>query len=414
MAGIEEQPEAFGFDIVARDPGSRARAGVLRTPHGPIHTPAFVTVGTAAAVKSLTPDEVRAVGGEVILANTYHLYLRPGDELVARFGGLHGFMRWDGPLMTDSGGFQVFSLGAALEHGVGKIVSIFPGETAHKPTKPVRPRLTKIDDDGVTFVSHIDGSRHRFTPERSIAIQQHLGADIILAFDECTSPLDSEAYTRRAMERTHRWAERSLAARTRLDQALFGIVQGGAYRPLREASAAVIGGLPFDGLAIGGSLGKSKDDMLAILDWTMPLLPADKPCHMLGIGDPLDFFACVERGLDTFDCVAPTRLARHGVLLTHAGRLTIKNARHREAAGPIEAGCGCPTCAAGYSRGYLRHLFVAGELLYYRLASLHNLHFTIRLVQGIRQSIVEGRYAAYRDAFLAGRQEQSGARAAEG
>ena len=395
------------FTIVARDTTSRARAGVMHTPHGDIQTPAFVTVGTQAAVKSVTPGEVRAVGGQVVLANTYHLYLRPGDELVARFGGLHGFMGWDGPMMTDSGGFQVFSLGAALEHGVGKMVSIFPGKDAGKPVKPVRPRLTKVDDDGVTFVSHIDGSRHRFTPERSIAIQQNLGADIILAFDECTSPLDTKEYTRRAMERTHRWAERSLAARSRTDQALFGIVQGGAHRDLREQSAAVIGGLPFDGLAVGGSLGKSKDDMIRILGWTMPLLPNHKPTHMLGIGDPLDFFPCIEHGLDTFDCVSPTRLARHGVLLTRAGRLTIKNARYRDDQSPIEAGCDCPACAH-HSRGYLRHLFIANELLYYRLASLHNLRFTTRLVDEIRQSIVEGRYQEYRDRFLAGWQGRVG------
>jgi tRNA-guanine transglycosylase len=398
-----------GFEIVARDPASRARAGVIHTPHGPIATPAFVTVGTAAAVKSLTPDEVRQVGGQVILANTYHLYLRPGDERVARFGGLQGFMGWDGPTMTDSGGFQVFSLGAALEHGVGKMVSIFPGADAARPSKPVRPRLTSIDDDGVTFTSFIDGSRHRFTPERSIVIQENLGADIILAFDECTSPLAGEHYTRLAMERTHRWAERCLAARSRTDQALFGIVQGGAYRDLREASAAVIGGLPFDGLAVGGSLGKSKDDMRRILAWTMPLLPTAKPVHMLGIGDPLDFFLCVEQGLDTFDCVSPTRLARHGVVLTRRGRLTIKNARYRDDQRPVEPGCDCPCCAR-YSRGYLRHLLIANELLYHRLASLHNLHFTIRLVDEIRASIVQGSYAAFRDAFLA---EWGGGRVAD-
>lgn len=404
---------SISFDVVARDSGSRARAGVIHTPHGAVPTPAFVTVGTAAAIKSLTPDEVRSVGGSIILANTYHLYLRPGDERVAHFGGLHGFMGWDGPLMTDSGGFQVFSLGAALEHGVGKMVSIFPGADATRPARPVRPRLTTIDEDGVMFTSFIDGSRHRFTPERSIAIQENLGADLILAFDECTSPLADEDYTRQAMERTHRWAERCLVARRRPDQALFGIVQGGAYQDLRERSAAVIGGLPFEGLAVGGSLGKSKDDMRQILAWTMPLLPPAKPVHMLGIGDPLDFFLCIEHGLDTFDCVSPTRLARHGVLLTRAGRLTIKNARFRDDDGPIEADCPCPTCAR-YSRGYLRHLLVAGELLYHRLASLHNLSFTIRLVDSIRAAIIAGRYAAFRDEFLAGWQPRGSAAATGG
>ncbi|MCC6629602.1 MAG: tRNA guanosine(34) transglycosylase Tgt [Chloroflexi bacterium] len=404
---------SISFDVVARDSGSRARAGVIHTPHGAVPTPAFVTVGTAAAVKSLTPDEVRSVGGSIILANTYHLYLRPGDERVAHFGGLHGFMGWDGPLMTDSGGFQVFSLGAALEHGVGKMVSIFPGADATRPARPVRPRLTTIDEDGVMFTSFIDGSRHRFTPERSIAIQENLGADLILAFDECTSPLAGEDYTRQAMERTHRWAERCLVARRRPDQALFGIIQGGAYRDLRERSAAVIGGMPFEGLAVGGSLGKSKNDMRQILAWTMPLLPPAKPVHMLGIGDPLDFFPCIEHGLDTFDCVSPTRLARHGVLLTRTGRLTIKNARYRDDDAPIEAGCHCPTCAR-YSRGYLRHLLVAGELLYHRLASLHNLAFTIRLVAGIRAAIIAGHYAAFRDDFLAGWQPRGAASAAGG
>jgi queuine tRNA-ribosyltransferase len=393
------------FNIEARLPGAGGRAGRLTLPHGVVETPAFMVVGTQATVKSLTPDEVRGLGAQIILGNAYHLYLRPGADVVAAFGGLHRFMGWDGPILTDSGGFQVFSLGFALEHGVGKIAKMFPGEDVHVPARSQRPKLNRIDDDGVTFTSHLDGATHRFTPELSIAIQERLGADVIVAFDECTSPLHDHAYTARALERTHRWAERCLAARTcHADQALFGIVQGGAYRDLREASARFFAGLPFPGYCIGGSLGKDKADMHAILEWTLPLLPEDRPRHLLGIGEPEDLFAAIERGIDLFDCVAPTRLARHGALYTADGRLSVKAARHALDHEPPEPGCPCYTCAR-FSRGYLRHLFAAGELLGPRLASIHNLHFIVNLVKRIRASILDGNFPSFKADFL-GRYQQ--------
>ncbi|HEY8598434.1 MAG TPA: tRNA guanosine(34) transglycosylase Tgt [Thermomicrobiales bacterium] len=390
----------LSFAIEARIPNAGGRAGTLTLPHGTVETPAFMVVGTQATIKSLTPEEVRGLGTQMILGNAYHLYLRPGAALVAEFGGLHKFMGWDGPILTDSGGFQVFSLGFALEHGVGKIAKIFPGEGSQAPKRAQRPKLTRIDDDGVTFTSHLDGSTHRFTPEVSIGIQQQLGADVIVAFDECTSPLHDHPYTARALDRTHRWADRCLAAWTRRDdQALFGIVQGGAYRDLRLQSAEFFASRPFPGYCIGGSLGKDKDDMRAILDWTLPILPEERPRHLLGIGEPEDFFSAIERGIDLFDCVAPTRLARHGALYTADGRLQIKAARYTHDQGPIEEGCGCYTCQR-FSRGYLRHLFHAGETLALRLASLHNLYFIVNLVRAIRASILDGTFATFRDSYL--------------
>jgi queuine tRNA-ribosyltransferase len=387
------------FEIVAAGPGP-ARVGRLLTPHGEVETPALVIVATQAAVKTLAPDEVRAAGTQIILANTYHLYLRPGPDLVARLGGLHRFMGWDGPMMTDSGGFQVFSLGFALEHGVGKVARMFPGLEVEAPRRAVKPRLVSIDEDGVTFTSHLDGSRHRLTPEKSIEIQEKLGADIILAFDECTSPLHDYAYTRQALERTHRWALRCLAARTRSDQALFGIVQGGAYRNLREASARFIASLPFEGYAIGGSLGRSKADMHRIIEWVIPHLPGDRPRHLLGIGEPEDLLAGIARGIDLFDCVAPTRLGRHGAAYTRQGRLNLRSAALKEDPDPIEADCDCYTCRR-FTRAYLRHLFNTGEMLGPRLATLHNIRFLQRLVEGARAAIRAGALNEYAAEFLA-------------
>ncbi len=397
----------IGFEVIKQAADSAARAGVLTLPHGTVETPVFMPVGTQATVKGLTPDDLEALGARILLANTYHLYLRPGPEIIARLGGLHRLMAWSRPILTDSGGYQVFSLGFGREHGVGKIAKIFPAEAPPAERKPPaapagrgHARLTRIDDDGVTFTSHIDGSTHRLTPERSIAIQEALGADVALAFDECTSPLAGYAYTRQALARTHRWAERCLAAHTRRDQALFGIVQGGEYRDLREESARFIGALPFDGVAIGGSLGQSKADMHRVLEWTVPLLPPAWPRHLLGIGEPEDLFAAIGRGIDMFDCVAPTRLGRHGVLYVPTGRLHIANAAYREDPAPVQADCTCYTCRH-FSRAYLRHLFVANEMLGPRLATIHNLHFLSALVRQIRQSILEDRFVAFQTTFLA-------------
>lgn len=380
------------FSVLGTSEQSRARRGKVHTPHGSILTPAFVPVGTQAAVKGVTPAELRETGAQAVLANTYHLYLRPGAELVAQAGGLHRFMAWDGPIFTDSGGYQVFSLGFGLAHGIGKQVGMFPDEPSEGlggPRQPgQRPKLTKVDDDGVGFTSHIDGSRHRLTPESSILIQEQLGADIILAFDEPTSPLHDERYTGRAMERTHRWAQRCLDARTRPDQALFGIVQGGAYGELRKASAAYIGGLPFDGFAVGGSLGRTKRDMEQVLRWSTPALPDSAPRHMLGIGEPEDIFTCVRHGMDTFDCVAPTRHARRGTLYTASGKLNIATARFRDDSQPVEPGCACYTCRE-FSRAYLCHLFRAKELLAYTLATIHNLHAILGLMARIRAALAQ-------------------------
>lgn len=410
-------PDAFGFEVTLRR--GRARLGVLTTPHGQVLTPAFVAVGTQATVKTVTPEAVIATGTQLVFANTYHLYLRPGADVVAEHGGLHRFMNFPRPILTDSGGFQVFSLGASLEHGVGKVASIFPGESARAP-KPAGKGLVKVREDGVEFRSHIDGSTHLFTPERSIALQRQLGADVVLAFDECTSPLHDEAYTAASMERTHRWAERSLEAFASSEplhgyrQALFGIVQGGAFRSLRERSAAFIASLPFDGIAVGGNLGQGHDEMNLVLEWTEPLLPLEKPRHLLGIGDVAGVFAAVERGMDTFDCVMPTRSARAGALLTLAPdeedrgakrgvnarhRINILNARFARDLRPVEEGCDCYTCAH-YTRAYLRHLFKADEQLGQQLATIHNLRFMARLMARIRDAIAADRLDVLRREVL--------------
>ncbi|MBV9896027.1 MAG: tRNA guanosine(34) transglycosylase Tgt [Chloroflexi bacterium] len=389
---------SFQFEIT--NVSGRARTGVLHTPHGSVETPFLCVVGTAGSVKGITPSELRDVGAGVLLANTYHLFLRPGAEVVQQLGGLHRFMGWNGPIVTDSGGFQVFSLGSGLEHGVGKQIGMFPEEGTPRKPRGQAARLVRVDDDGATFTSHIDGSRQRLTPEISIRVQEALGADIALAFDEPTSPLHEASYTRTAMERTHAWARRCLAARTRSDQALYGIVQGGAFVSLREESARLIGALPFDGVAVGGSLGKSKADMHSVLDWTMREVPEAWPRHLLGIGEPEDLLSCAARGVDQFDCVAPTRLGRHGNLYTHAGKLLITRPEFREDARVIEEGCGCYTCRTGFSRGYLRHLFAANELLAYTLASLHNLYFILTLMQRIRDAIRSDALAELTAEFL--------------
>jgi len=391
----------FSFELQAKE--GKARVGRLTTPHGVIATPSFVAVGTQATVRAVSGEDLHRIGTQVIIANAYHLHLHPGEDLIERVGGLHRFMGWKGPLMIDSGGFQIFSLGVGKEHGVGKIAPIFPeghDRGGHFRSKK-RKSLVKVDEDGVEFISYLDGSRHRFTPEYVIEIERKLGADINLVLDECTSPLHDYHYTREAMGRTHRWAERGLEKLRQTphrNQMLMGIVQGGAYRDLREESAAFISDKDFDGYAIGGSLGRSKEDMHRVLEWAIPLLPADKPRHLLGIGSIDDIFEVVERGIDLFDCVAPTLMASTGTLFlkdAEGFRIHILNKRFRDDPLPIDEGCNCYTCS-NYSKAYLRHLFEAKEVLAIRLAAIHNLSFMESLMQSIRDAIKENRYSSLR------------------
>ena len=359
----------FNFQLQARD--GRARAGIFQTPHGEILTPIFAPVGTQATVKSMTPAQLHEIGANLVLANTYHLYLRPGDDLVAKMGGLHEFMQWPNPMLTDSGGFQVFSLGG----------------------------INQIDDEGVTFKSHIDGSMHRLTPEKSIAIQENLGADIIMAFDECAEPYD-KAYNQRAMARTHAWVQRCVQAKTREDQALFGIVQGGIFPDLRQQSAEFIASLDLPGNAIGGlSVGETKDEMHEILEVVDPILPEDKPRYLMGVGTPEDLVNGVMRGIDIFDCVLPTRLARHKAAFTSTGRINVSKAMYARDEHPIEDGCTCYTCQ-NFSRAYLRHLIVAKEMLAGTLLSIHNLHTLLKLARDMRQAILEGRFTTFAANFF--------------
>jgi len=382
------------FEILAQD--NNARAGKLFTPHGAIQTPSFIPVGTLGAVKSLSSDDLHRIGIQAIIANTYHLHLQPGEELIEEMGGLHRFMNWERPLISDSGGFQIFSLGVAKKHGVGKIASIFPNKnnSVRLNSNKTQP-LIKVEEDSVEFISYLDGSKHRFTPERVIEIEKRLGADIILVLDECTSPLHDYAYTMEAMNRTHRWALRALNQfhkSTSQGQALLGIVQGGAYRDLREQSAVFIRDQGFDGFAIGGSLGKSKEDMHRVLEWTVPLLSQDKPRHLLGIGEIEDIFEVVKRGIDLFDCVFPTKMAHTGTLLTRKAkrfRMHIINSCFKDDPYPIENNCNCYTCSH-YSRAYLRHLFLNKEPFAITLAAIHNLCFLESLMHQIRDAIKKG------------------------
>jgi queuine tRNA-ribosyltransferase len=358
-----------------------SRAGVITTPHGDIETPAFIVVGTKGSVKSLTPLQLQEIEVQSVLANTYHLYLEPGDESVKAAGGLSNYMKWNGPTWTDSGGFQVFSLGAAHGKSVGKVAT---GEEIADYTDDGREsqgRLAEIDEEGVTFKSYLDGSVHRFTPEKSIEIQQNIGADIIFAFDECTSPLAPKEYQRQALERTHRWAKRCLDAHTKKDQALFGVVQGGRFQDLREESAKLIGAMDFDGFGIGGSF--VKEDMATAVKWVNEILPENKPRHLLGIGEPEDIFLGVENGCDTFDCVAPTRIGRNGTLYTKKGKINIQKSEYREDQTPIEEDCECYTCK-NFSKAYVAHLFRAKEMLGPTLGSIHNVYFIVNLVKKIR------------------------------
>ena len=359
----------FAFQIHRTD--GEARRSTFLTPHGPVEMPAFAPVGTAANVKTLEPRDLTELGVSILLANTYHLYLRPGHDRIERLGGLHSFMGWDGPILTDSGGYQVFSL-------------------AHR---------RQLDADGVTFRSHIDGSVHRFTPERVIEIEEQLGADIAMVLDECADPHDPD-YLAQALSRTHAWAERCRTAHSRPDQALFGIVQGGIYPELRAESARILTGLDFPGYAIGGlAVGETKEQMYATLDATCPHLPAHKPRYLMGVGAPEDIVEAVWRGVDLFDCVLPTRIARNGALLTSAGRFNIRNARFAEDTRPIQEACDCYTCRT-FSRAYLRHLIISGEISGLRLATIHNVHFMQQLMEQIRTAISQNTFASFRTEFL--------------
>ena len=361
----------FEFTLEARC--GRARAGSFTTPHGVVRTPTFMPVGTQGAVRALTPRQVRGTGAQVVLANTYHLALRPGEALVAKLGGLHGFMRWDGPILTDSGGFQVFSL----------------------PNK-------EISDRGVRFKNELDGSQMDLTPERSIEIQNALGADVIMAFDECTPHPADEALARTGVRRTLAWMERCLRAHARPDdQALFGIVQGSVYLGLREQCARALVALDLPGYAIGGvSVGEGHELMCRVTEHTAPLLPEGKPRYLMGVGLPEDLLAAIGYGIDLFDCVIPTRYARSAAVFTARGRIRLTQRRYRRDAYPIDPSCDCETCAAGFSRAYLHHLFGANEILSAVLASVHNLRFYQRLMEGARDAIAQGRYADYQRTFL--------------
>lgn len=394
----------FFFDIMAED--GPARTGLIKTPHGLIKTPAFVPVATQAAVKSLSGAHFSGLGIQVLMTNAYHLHLQPGEKVIRQLGGLHHFMGWPGPLMMDSGGFQVFSLGLAKEKGGGKrgqppIKNRFPGTPGGKGPKP----LVRISEEGVQFISYRDGSPHSFTPERVVQMGCNLGIDLMMALDECTSPHHDYGQTRDSMDRTHRWALRALEEfqrHTPNGRSLFGIVQGGAFQDLREKSARFMAQQPFDGYAIGGFLGTSADEMTRILQWTIPYFPNTRPRHFLGIGLVEDIFEMVRFGIDLFDCIAPTLLASTGTLLTRQDkrfRLRILNQRHKEDSRPVAQDCQCYTCR-NHSRAYLRHLFLAKEPLGVILATLHNLHFMESLLIEIREAIEEGRFELFRRSWL--------------
>ncbi len=404
---------AIDFKIIKKmkEPKALGRAGVLKTAHGKIQTPAFVAVGTKATIKSLTPEQVKDLGVEVILANTYHLHLQPGEDRIACAGGLNKIMGWNGPTMTDSGGFQVFSLGAAFGKNITKITKNHAEEilledfteTTRKNRGPIVENFkpAKVKEDGVYFRSHIDGSAHYFSPEKSIEIQNKIGADIIFAFDECTSPNESIHYQRESLDRTHRWAKKSLkyhrAQPISKKQAIFGIVQGGRHEELRKKSAEVISKMDFDGFGIGGSF--QKVDMSNAVRWVNEILPEEKPRHLLGIGEPEDLFMAVENGCDLFDCVAPTRIARTGQVYTSSGKINLNNSAFQEDLSPIEKTCGCYTCKK-YTRAYLAHLFRADEILAATLASIHNLYFIVNLVKKMRRAILNNTFSKLKKEFL--------------
>jgi queuine tRNA-ribosyltransferase len=388
---------AFGFSIGARS-GS-ARTGVIVTPHGEIRTPAFIPVGTKATVKALLPETVRDLGAQAVLANAYHLYLQPGPDIVEEAGGLAAFMHWDGPTFTDSGGFQVLSLGA----GFKKVLAMDSGQRDDDVIAEGKERLARVDDDGVTFRSHLDGSEHRFTPEVSMQVQASIGADIAFAFDELTTLNNTRDYQVMSLERTRLWAERCIIEHDRLRssdrpyQALYGVIQGAQYEDLRRTAARDLGAMPFDGYGIGGAI--EKRNLSDIVGWVTQELPEGKPRHLLGIGEPGDLFSGVAAGADTFDCVSPSREARNSAVYSPTGRFNLLTSAHKRSFEPIDAECDCYTCTH-YTRAYLHHAFKAKEMIASTLATIHNVRFTVRLVDGMRAAIERGDFAAMREDFL--------------
>ncbi len=364
---------AVRYELIKTCKQTGARLGRLHTPHGVIETPIFMPVGTQATVKSMTPEELKDIGSQIILSNTYHLYMRPGHDLIERAGGLHKFMNWDKPILTDSGGFQVFSLGP----------------------------LRKIKEEGVEFRSHLDGSKHFLSPEKATEIQNALGSDIIMAFDECAPYPADRQYVKNSLERTTRWLERCKAAHKYPErQALFGIVQGGMYKELREQSAREITAIDLPGYAIGGlSVGEPKEMMYEVLDYTVPLLPEDKPRYLMGVGSPDDLLEGVLRGIDMFDCVLPTRIARNGTAMTSQGKVVVRNASYAEDFSSLDPECDCYTCR-NYTKAYLRHLIKCNEILGARLLTIHNLHFLLKLMENVREAIREDRLLDYKKDFF--------------
>lgn len=401
----------ISFKVTSQD--KKARTGLLTTTHGTVETPAFLPVGTQAAVKALTPDDLKALDCQIILGSTYHLYLRPGVEVISQMGGIHKFMNWTGPVFTDSGGFQVFSLGFGIEHGVGKMLPIFGGnmvvgEMLEAEVKAIgfKTKLAKIEEEGPTFQSHIDGLAHFFPPEKSIESQVKIGADFIVVLDELTSPLHKYDYTKIAMERTHRWETRSLnhfekIKDKNIEQALFGVIQGGPFKDLRIESSNFVNKENFFGVAIGGAL-VNRETMIEILDWIYPTFDPGKPRHLFGIGTVTEIFLGVERGMDMFDAVVPTRFARIGHILDKNSEkfyYDINKAEHATNRSPLTANCSCYTCQ-NFTRGYIHHLFRAHELLAYRLASIHNVKFTLDLMKEIREAINQKRFAKLKKEWL--------------
>ncbi len=388
------------FKIERKIKNRLGRSGTLITSSGKIETPAFVPVATKATVKSLTPEHIKELGAEIILANTYHLYLQPGPHVIKEAGGLSKFMNWNGPTITDSGGFQAFSLGVAYGSKLTKLAKAGDEAKSHSRIDQ-KKKMAIISEDGVEFQSILDGSKHKFTPEKSIEIQNSIGADIIFAFDECTSPHAERDYQKEATNRTFRWAKRSLDAHRKNDpakkQALFGIAQGGRFKDLREVSAKEIGRMDFEGFGIGGSF--DKDDIDSAVSWVNQILPEEKPRHLLGIGEPADLFGAIENGCDLFDCVAPTRNARNGSLYTSHGPINIENKKFVKDFNAVDENCLCYTCS-NYTRSYLSHLFRSKEILANTLASIHNLYFIVKLVKNIRKSILDATFPTFKENFL--------------